>query len=160
MKKIAFYAGSFDPFTNGHLELVKQASLIFDGVIIGIGINPDKKTRFDKEKMKVAIEETLHQEKLNNCQVIIYQNETWQAAKNNNSNILIRGLRNETDYQYEEQIAKYNDKHQINTIYLRANEMGHISSSFVYQELKNNQDISKYVPNPIKKLIMNKNNKY
>ena len=59
MKNIAFYAGSFDPFTNGHLELVKQASFIFDSIIIGIGINPQKERRFLKEEMKTAIEETL-----------------------------------------------------------------------------------------------------
>ncbi len=154
MKNIAFYAGSFDPFTNGHLELVKQASLIFDSVIIGIGINPSKKNRFDKNKMKTAIEETLKEEKINNCHVVIYKNFTWQAAKENNSSILIRGLRNETDYLYEEKIAKYNDQYGIDTIYLRARENGNLSSSFVYQELINGNDISTYVPKHVKQLIL------
>ncbi len=154
MKNIAFYAGSFDPFTNGHLELVKQASLIFDSVIIGIGINPSKKNRFDKNKMKTAIEETLKEEKINNCHVVIYKNFTWQAAKENNSSILIRGLRNETDYLYEEKIAKYNDQYGIDTIYLRARENGNLSSSFVYQELINGNDISTHVPKHVKRLIL------
>lgn len=154
MKNIAFYAGSFDPFTNGHLELVKLASHTFDRVIIGIGINPDKERRFDKNKMKIAIEETLTLENITNCEVIIYQGYTYQAALNNNSNILIRGLRNETDYLYEEKIAKFNDQYGINTIYLRAKDNGNISSSFVYKELLSGKDITSYVPTPIKKLIL------
>ena len=154
MKNIAFYAGSFDPFTNGHLELVKQASFIFDSIIIGIGINPQKERRFLKEEMKTAIEETLKEEKLNKCKVVIYETFTYQAAKDNDSSILIRGLRNETDYLYEEEIAKYNDQYGINTIYLRARENGNLSSSFVYQELISGKDISTYVPKHVKQLIL------
>ena len=152
--KIAFYAGSFDPFTNGHLELVELANKTFSRVIIGIGINKEKRPRFDKEKMKIAIEETLKQEKLDNCQVIIYEGYTWEAAKKNNSNLLIRGIRNETDYHYEEQLAEFNANYGIDTIYFRAGDFGNISSSFVYQELINHKDISAYVPEPVKKLIL------
>jgi len=154
MKNIAFYAGSFDPFTNGHLELVKQATSTFDRVIVGIGINPGKARRFDKNEMKNAIEKSLILENITNCEVIIYKGYTYETAQNNNSNILIRGLRNETDYRYEEEIAKFNDQYGINTIYLRAGENGNISSSFVYNELLNGKDISNYVPEPIKKLIL------
>lgn len=154
MQNIAFYAGSFDPFTLGHLELVKQASTIFTKVIIGIGVNNEKKRRFDKEKMKEAIKETLKEEKLDNCDAIIYDGFTYEAALYNNSNILIRGLRNETDYLYEEKIAQFNDQYGIDTIYLRAGNLGHVSSSFVYKELLDNKDITSYVSNPIKKLIL------
>lgn len=154
MHNIAFYAGSFDPFTKGHLELVKQASKIFSKVIIGIGVNSEKQRRFDKEKMKNAIIETLKEEKLENCDVIIYNGFTYEAALSNDSNILIRGLRNETDYLYEEEIAKFNDQYGVDTIYLRAGNLGHISSSFVYKELLNKKDITSYVSNPIKKLIL------
>lgn len=154
MQNIAFYAGSFDPFTLGHLELVKQASTIFTKVIIGIGVNNEKKRRFEKEKMKEAIKETLKEEKLDNCDVIIYDGFTYEAALSNNSNILIRGLRNETDYLYEEKIAQFNAQYGIDTIYLRAVNLGHVSSSFVYKELLDNKDITSYVSNPIKKLIL------
>lgn len=154
MQNIAFYAGSFDPFTLGHLELVKQASTIFTKVIIGIGVNNEKKRRFEKEKIKEAIKETLKEEKLDNCDVIIYDGFTYEAALSNNSNILIRGLRNETDYLYEEKIAQFNDQYGIDTIYLRAVNLGHVSSSFVYKELLDNKDITSYVSNPIKKLIL------
>ena len=106
MKTIAFYAGSFDPFTIGHLALIKQASSMFEYIIIGIGINPEKERRFSKEDMKKGIEETLKQENINNAKAIIYEGYTYEAAKKNNSTLLIRGLRNETDYIYEEKIDR------------------------------------------------------
>ena len=91
---------------------------------------------------------------MNNCKVVIYESFTYQAAKDNDSSILIRGLRNETDYLYEEEIAKYNDQYGIDTIYLRARENGNLSSSFVYQELISGKDISTYVPKHVKQLIL------
>ena len=79
--KIAFYPGSFDPFTNGHLHVVKTACKLFDKVIIGIGINFQKERRFSNEIMKSAIQETLRLENINNAEVIIYEGLSVDIAK-------------------------------------------------------------------------------
>lgn len=79
--KIAFYPGSFDPFTNGHLHVVKTASKLFDKVIIGIGINSQKERRFSNEIMKKAIENTLLLENIDNADVIIYDGLSVDVAK-------------------------------------------------------------------------------
>lgn len=89
-----FYAGSFDPFTNGHLEIVKKVSKCFDKVIIGIGSNSEKVTRINKDKMKEAIEETLIKLNLKNVFVMLYDGLTVDAVKEVKADILIRGLRN------------------------------------------------------------------
>ena len=94
MGMIGFYAGSFDPFTNGHLQVVKKAAKCFDKVIIGIGCNSEKKPRIEKTKMKEAIEKTIEDLNLNNVSVIIYTGLTVDEAIKNGANILIRGLRN------------------------------------------------------------------
>ena len=106
MGLIGFYAGSFDPFTNGHLQIVKKAARCFDKVIIGIGHNKDKSERIDKNKMKEAIEETIKEIGLSNVEVVLYEGLTVEKAKQMNCDILIRGLRNGTDYEYEENISE------------------------------------------------------
>lgn len=119
--KIGFYAGSFDPFTNGHLHVIKVSSQIFDKIIIGIGVNTSKKRRFDKNIMKTAIENTLKSENITNATVITYSNLSVDAAIENNANFLIRGIRNGMDYDYEENIALINEEiSSLDTIYVRA----------------------------------------
>ena len=155
--KIGFYAGSFDPFTNGHLHVVSRAAQLFDKVIIGIGIHPQKKSRFDKELMKKAIEQVLIREKLNNVVVISYENLTVDVAINYNSTFLIRGIRNGMDYQYEENLAAVNEEISgLDTIYIRAGQLGTISSSMVMELLRTNNDVSKYLPKEILELVTNK----
>ena len=148
--KQAFYPGSFDPFTNGHLHVVKTACKLFDMVIIGIGINFQKERRFSNIAMKKAIEETLLLENIDNAQVIIYDGLSVDAAKENNCNFLIRGLRNDMDYQYEENLSQINEEISgLDTIYLRSGLLGFISSSMVVELLQNNKDVSKYLPTPV-----------
>ena len=148
--KTAFYPGSFDPFTNGHLHVVKTASKLFDKVIIGIGINSQKERRFSNEIMKKAIEETLKLEKLDNVDVIIYEGLSVDIAQKHNCNFLIRGLRNDMDYQYEENLAQiYEEISGIDTIYIRSGFLGFISSSMVVELMQNNKDVSKYLPSSI-----------
>lgn len=148
--KQAFYPGSFDPFTNGHLHVVKTACKLFDMVIIGIGINFQKERRFSNIAMKKAIEETLLLENIDNANVIIYDGLSVDAAKENNCNFLIRGLRNDMDYQYEENLSQINEEISgLDTIYLRSGLLGFISSSMVVELMQNNKDVSKYLPTPV-----------
>lgn len=145
--KIGFYTGSFDPFTNGHLQIVRKAAELFDKVIIGIGIHPTKRRRYDKEEMKSAIKEVLQRENINNVDVIEYDNLSVDVAKAHNSTYLIRGVRNGTDYEYEEIMASMNEELSgLDTIYFRAGKLGNISSSMVVELLRNGRDVSTYLP--------------
>ena len=155
--KIGFYTGSFDPFTNGHLHVVKKAAEVFDKVIIGIGIHPTKRRRYDKEEMKHAIEKVLKRENLNNVFVIEYDNLSVDCAKEHNSTYLIRGIRNGTDYEYEEIMASMNEELSgLDTIYFRAGKLGNISSSMVVELLRNGRNVDTYLPNEIIEVIKKK----
>ena len=145
--KVGFYAGSFDPFTIGHLHIVKVASKIFDKVVIGIGINSQKTRRFDKMKMKDAIAKLLKAENLENCEVITFDNLMADVASEYHADFLIRGIRNGIDYDFEENLALMNEEISgIDTIYVRAGAYGAVSSSMVFELLKHNKDVSKYLP--------------
>ncbi len=147
---IGFYPGSFDPFTNGHLHVVKTASKLFDKVIIGIGNNSQKKRRFSKILMKEAIEKTIKNEHLKNVEIILYDSLSVKAALACNANFLIRGLRNDMDYSYEENLAQINEEiANIDTIYIRAGLLGFISSSMVTELLESGLDTQKYLPKDI-----------
>lgn len=144
--KVGFYAGSFDPFTIGHLHIVKVASKIFDKVVVGIGVNPKKTRRFDKIKMKEAIKKLLKSEDVNNFEVITFDGLTADVASEYGAEFLIRGVRNGIDYDFEENLALINEEIAgIDTIYVRAGEYGAISSSMVFELLKRNKDVSKYI---------------
>ena len=152
--KIVFYSGSFDPFTNGHLHIIKTASKVFDKVIVGIGINYQKKRRFDSLLMKSAIEKTLKNEQLHNVEVITYNSLTVDIALKYNSNFLIRGLRNDTDYAYEENLSQVNQEiSDLDTIYFRAGNLDFISSSMLAELISYNKDVSKYLPKEILEII-------
>ena len=148
--EIGFYAGSFDPFTKGHLHVVAKSAQLFDKVIVGIGVHPDKKRRFDKDVMKEAIEKVLIQENLNNVTVISYDNLSVDAAIENKATFLVRGIRNGMDYEYEENMASINEELSgLDTVYIRAGNLGNISSSMVMDLLRNGKDVSKYLPKQI-----------
>ena len=145
--KTGFYAGSFDPFTIGHLHVVKVASSLFDKIVIGIGVNPKKSRRFDIEKMKQAITQLLQDEQIHNFEITSFDGLTADVAKQHNADFLIRGIRNGMDYDFEENLATINKEiADIDTIYVRAGAYGAISSSMVFELLSRNKDVSKYLP--------------
>ncbi len=154
MGMVGFYAGSFNPFTNGHLQIVKKAAKCFDKVIVGIGHNVEKKERIDRNKMKQAIDKTIVEENLKNVEVIIYDGLTIDKARECKADILIRGLRNGTDYEYEENISAINEKMaNMDTCYFRAGDLGYLSSSIVMELYNNNKGINRYVPRAVAELL-------
>ncbi len=147
MNKKALYPGSFDPFTNGHLDIVKKAAALFEEVYIVIGINAAKKRSTDPSAMKTAMEKTLADCGIHNCTVCIYDGLIAAFARENNIGYMIRGLRNNMDYNYEENIAEVNKLINPNMeyIYFRAENVA-VSSSMVKELHSYGQDISRYVP--------------
>lgn len=154
--KIGFYAGSFDPFTMGHLYVVEKSAKLFDKIVIGIGTHPEKIRRFDKDLMHQAITQVLIHKNLNNVIVTSYENLTVDTASKFNCNLLIRGIRNDKDYEYEKQLASINKELSgIDTFYISAGSLGNISSSMVMELLQDNKDVSKYLPEEVLYLIKN-----
>lgn len=152
--KVGFYTGSFDPFTNGHLHVVEQSAKLFDKVIIGVGVHPEKERRFDKELMKEAIEKVIARNNLDNVIVITYDNLSIDVALEHGSTFLVRGIRNGMDYEYEENMASINKELSgIDTVYIRAGRLGNLSSSLVMELLRNNKDVSKYLPEEILEVV-------
>ncbi len=150
----AVYAGSFDPFTIGHLHVLRQASEVFDTVYVAIAVNSEKKRRTDKENMKNAIEKVLISNEINNVEVEIFNGLTVDFAIKKGAKFLVRGLRNGTDYEYEENLAVVNSKISgIETIYFRAGKTAHISSSVVMELHKYGKNIDKWVPKEVLEIL-------
>lgn len=157
MRKKAIYPGSFDPFTNGHLDIVKKAAALFDEVYIVIGVNSQKKRSFDCKGMQAAIEQTVREQGLTNCRVCVCEGLIAAFAKELGTQYMIRGLRNNLDYNYEENIAEVNKliNPDMEYIYFRAENVA-VSSSMVNELHSFGQDISKYVPMAVLKLMREK----
>lgn len=152
--KNAIFPGSFDPFTYGHLDVVKKACDMFNEVVVLICSNPDKHRKFNASVAQKAITSALHDEGITNCRVVIYNGLVAKYAKDNDIKYLIRGLRNNLDYNYEESLALANKQinPELETIYLRADKAA-ISSSMVRQLHMYGEDVSKFVPPAIMKEV-------
>ena len=151
---IGLFVGSFDPFTNGHFEVVKKALNVFDKIVIGIGDNTKKNRMFDKEIMQTAMQKLFENEiKLGKIQIVTYSTLTAELAKQVNATFIIRGLRNSSDYNYEEDIANINETlFGIDTIFFRA-KYSFISSTLIRDLISRDKDISNLVPTEIFKAI-------
>lgn len=150
MSNKAIYPGSFDPFTNGHLDIVKKASALFDEVYVVIGVNSQKHRTIPSDKMKAAIEQTLKELKISNVTITIFDGLVAKYAKANGIRYMIRGLRNNMDYNYEENIAEVNKliNPEMEYVYFRAENVA-VSSSMVKELRSYDQDVSMYVPKAV-----------
>lgn len=151
---IAVYPGSFAPFTNGHLHVVREASKIFDNVFIAISTNTSKAEYKGMDRMKSTIESCLKREGLNNVIVGYSSKTTGNYCNSVGAKFIVRGIRNVEDFFYEETIAKTNKLlyPDIETIYIRAKDEV-VSSSMVRELLHFEMDVSKYVPPEVLELL-------
>lgn len=152
--KLAIFPGTFDPITNGHINIIKRASNIFDEVIVLVAINPEKKSRFSLEERVASIKEAIKD--LNNVVVDSTTGLTVEYAKKHNAKFLIRGLRNESDFEFETDLMLANKtlEPDIETIFLIADEkLKDISSSKAKELYSEGVDISNMVPKNIIKIM-------
>ncbi len=152
--KIAVYAGSFDPFTFGHIDIARRASKIFDHVYIAIGTNPAKKYLFSFEQRKFIIEDTLSD--LDNIQVDGFDNLLVDYCKSHNANIIVRGLRSQHDLSFEFPIGLANmdmAPHVETVFFLSKPENIFVSSSLIKEIAFNGGDVASYVPKQVIQLL-------
>jgi pantetheine-phosphate adenylyltransferase len=144
--KIAVFAGTFDPFTIGHQDIVIRALPIFDEIIIAIGVNEEKTPIFPLvERIKIIHKSFINQKKI---KVETYTGLTGVFCKRINAQYLIRGIRNSADFQYENDLAQANrELFGIETVFfLTSPTLCHVSSSLVRELYKNKGDYQKYLP--------------
>ena len=155
MSKVAIYPGSFDPFTNGHMDMVIKGAKLFDKLYIVIGVNANKKRSYDSSLMKDAIEKTLKDQGILNCEVVIHEGLIAEYTNEKNIKYMIRGLRNNLDYNYEENIAEINKliNPGLEYVYFRAENVA-VSSSMVKELNSFGKDVSRYVPEAVRELMI------
>ncbi|MCR5491652.1 MAG: pantetheine-phosphate adenylyltransferase [Bacilli bacterium] len=155
--RIGIYPGSFDPITNGHLDILKRAATLFDEVILLLAVNPAKKSNFTIEERLSMMKEATKD--IPNAKVDYTDGFTVEYAKRVGSAFIIRGLRAVTDFEYEFQLAAANKfvDPEIEMVFLMANQTtSFISSSMINELHKNGADISPLVPPAVVKAYASK----
>ena len=144
------YPGTFDPLTNGHLDLIERAEKLFGNVVVAVLENTSKKPTFDLSRRIFQINKALSH--LQNINVISYEGLTVDCAKDVNANLILRGLRAMSDFEYELQIAHTNKSlnSKIETIFLSTNtNFSFLSSSLVKEVAKFGGEINHMVPEAV-----------
>ena len=155
--KTAIYPGSFDPITKGHLDVLKRACAIFDKVVLVVSVNVNKKSFLPLEDRLKLIKESCND--IENVEIDSYDGLTIEYAKKRNANVLIRGLRAVSDFEYEMQLSQANSalSSDIHTVFLITKpKYNFISSGTVREIALMKGDVSKFVPEPVAKYLENK----
>ena len=160
MKTIAIYPGSFDPITNGHVDLIHRACKLFDKVIIAITQNTNKDSFLSINQRVNAVESAI--EPLTNTRVLSFDSLLVDFAREHNAQIIIRGLRAVSDFDYEFQLSGMNKRLNpaIETLFMTpSEEFANISSSLVREILSLGGDISQFVPESVKTILLRSSTK-
>ena len=147
MQRTALYPGTFDPFTIGHLSIVRRGLDLFDSIVIAVGINDAKRTYHTlDERVESIIRATRH---MPGVKVVAYEGLTVDAARQHGCNFILRGVRTVADFEYERNLAYANRNISgIDTVLLYTlPELAYISSTMVRDLERNGYDVSAYVPN-------------
>jgi len=154
---IALYPGSFDPITNGHIDIATRASRLFDKIIIGIFATPDKRLTFShEERVDLARQAVTH---LPNIEVMPYDNITVDFARQVNAQVLVRGLRMSADYEREFEMAMLNRKlyPELELVcFMASQEYQFLSSSLMKEVASLGGDINSLVPKHVAVALKNK----
>jgi len=155
--RVAVYTGTFDPVHLGHLDVIKRGCTLFDRLIVGVGINPDKKTLFDIEERVNLLKEITGI--FDNVEVLPFTGLAVGFVRECGARIMIRGLRTLSDMEYEFTMSLMNLHLDpgIETVFLMAKEeFSHVSSSLLRQIAALGGDLTKFLPEPAKKALIAK----
>jgi pantetheine-phosphate adenylyltransferase len=157
MQTTAIYPGTFDPITNGHLDLIARASRLYHKVIVAIAVNRGKAPLFSLEE-RVGLAKAVVSE-FPNVEVIGFDNLLVECAKQQGANVILRGLRAVSDFEYEFQLAGMNRRlaPELETVFLTpAEQYEFISSSMIREIAQLNGDVSCFVPDLVHQSLINK----
>lgn len=155
--RIAIYPGTFDPITNGHVDVAKRAAALFDKVIICVAVNTLKSPLFTGAERVRMIEESMKDTK--NIEVEEFQGLLVDYARKKNADAIVRGLRAVSDFEYEFQMALTNRKlcSDVDTVFLMPHEnYTYLNSTIVREIARFGGDVSEFVPEHVKKELIAK----
>ncbi len=155
----ALYPGSFDPITNGHLDVLQRARKVFDQLTVAVVENPRKAPLFSAEERRRLVEESLKEVGIEDVPVITYSGLLIECAKRLGVVAIVRGLRATSDFDYEFQMALMNrdlDSDIETVFFMTAGEYSFLSSSIVKEVKRYGGDVSKFVPRCVERALEEK----
>ena len=153
--RVAVYTGTFDPVHYGHLDVIERANTLFDSLIVGVGVNPDKATLFTIDERVDLLKQVTPQ--YENVEIRKFDGLAVRFVRECGARIMLRGLRTLSDMEYEFTMSLMNlaQDPQIETVFLMANEAySHVSSSLLRQIARFGGDLSKFLPDPVAKALV------